>query len=601
VPHVFEADQPAIAAEVNENFSALANEIDADRVRIAALESTVAALESELAALKAQLAALSDNTVLDLDEILTLEPGGTARFSNINVQVLSELDGGGNLIIGADAPRPNSIPRECSDGRFQDEASCLAAGRSWRESHKTGRHNLIIGDGHNYTSDGGIVAGHNNSILAFAAPSFVIGGELNRATEPREAFIAGLSGDDAPAEGATAEELLALQELQEAQALELQELQELQETQALELQELQGLELPELIHTFSDPLVHGNNTFIGINSGNTFALPTGGQSYYSSHNTALGRNTLALNEIGWENTAVGVNALHFNVDGYHNTAIGFVALGSNDYGADNTAIGHSAMYKNRLGTHNTAIGLQALYMNISGSHNVAIGRDAGFSNTTGEWNTAVGVDAIPGVDTGRGNTGVGGESGYTENLANQNVTGSYNTWIGYQAGPSSPAQHDGVIGIGYRSKTSKDYQAVLGSPQIVETLLYGNVGINAEDPTATLVVNGDALNLTGAWGVYSDERLKQDVAPYEDGLGTIMQLRPVMFHYNGLEGLSGEEEQVGLLAQDVERIAPHMISIRHGRDLEDVRTLSTQALPYMLINAVQELQERIRELEAADR
>jgi hypothetical protein len=302
-----------------------------------------------------------------------------------------------------------------------------------------------------------------------------------------------------------------------------------------------------------------------------------------------------------ENTILGTHALSRNIDGYHNTAIGFASLASNILGADNTSIGHSAMYRNDTGEWNTAIGLQALYSNTSGDNNVAIGRDANFSNTTGSWNTGVGVDAIPGVDTGNGNTGVGGESGYTENLANQNVTGSYNTWIGYQAGPSSPAQHDGVIGIGYRSKTSKDYQAVLGSPQIVETLLYGNVGINVDDPSATLVVNGDALNLSGAWGVYSDERLKQDVESYEDGLSTIMQMRPVMFHYNGLEGLSGEEAQIGLIAQDVERIAPHMISIRQGRDLEDVRTLSTQALPYMLINAVQELQERVRELEQADR
>ena len=303
----------------------------------------------------------------------------------------------------------------------------------------------------------------------------------------------------------------------------------------------------------------------------------------------------------WENTAVGLHALSSSINSYHNTGIGFASLASNAYGADNTAIGHSAMYRNNTGVQNTAIGLQALYSNVSGSNNVAIGRDANFSNTTGDWNTGVGVDAIPGVETGIGNTGVGGESGYTENLANQNVAGSYNTWIGYQSGPASPKQHDGVIGIGYRSKTSKDYQAVLGSPQIVETLLYGNVGINAEDPTATLVVNGDALNLTGAWGVYSDERLKQDVERYEDGLSTVMQLRPVVFHYNGLEGLSGEGAQVGLIAQDVERIAPHMISIRPGRDLEDVRTLSTQALPYMLINAVQELQERVRELEHADR
>jgi hypothetical protein len=352
-----------------------------------------------------------------------------------------------------------------------------------------------------------------------------------------------------------------------------------------------------LLHTYSHPTADGNNTFVGVDSGNRFMSPAGGPSFWASDNTAVGANSLSLNQIGGQNTAIGSNALWGNYSGFRNTAVGVVALAGNSEGIDNTAIGVSAMYRNETGAWNTAIGLQALYSNVSGINNVAVGRDANFSNTTGDWNTGVGVDAIPGVETGIGNTGVGGESGYTENLDNQNVSGSYNTWIGYQAGPASPAQHDGVIGIGYRSKTSKSYQAVLGSPMIVETLLYGNVGINATDPAAMLVVNGDAMNLTGAWEVFSDERLKQNVARYDEGLDTVMQLDPVTFNYNGAEGLSSEDIQVGLIAQAVEQVAPHMISTTDGKDLEDVRVMSTQALPYMLINAVQELQARIVELE----
>ncbi|WP_157995308.1 tail fiber domain-containing protein [Peristeroidobacter soli] len=352
-----------------------------------------------------------------------------------------------------------------------------------------------------------------------------------------------------------------------------------------------------LLSTFADPLSDGQNIFVGVNAGNDFMSPSGGPSYWASANTALGANTLSLNQTGWENTAIGTNALYGNLNGYHNTAIGYVALATNGAGADNTAIGHSSMYLNQSGQWNTAVGLQSLYSNTTGNNNVAIGRDANFSNTTGSWNTGVGVDAIPGVETGMGNTGVGGESGYTENLANQNVTGSYNTWVGYQSGPSSPAQHDGVIGIGYRAKTSKDYQAVLGSPAIVETLLYGNVGINATNPAATLVVNGNAVNQTGVWDVYSDERLKKDITAFKAGLEVVRQLHPVSFHYNGLEGLSSERPQVGLIAQEVERVAPQMVSIRAGEEIKDVRVMSPQALQYMLINAVQELESRLADIE----
>jgi hypothetical protein len=334
-----------------------------------------------------------------------------------------------------------------------------------------------------------------------------------------------------------------------------------------------------------------NNTFIGLNAGNRTMAPL------ARENTAVGANSFSLNQSGAENTALGSAALWANTTGMRNTATGYGSLANNYDGMDNVALGHSTMYRNLSGNWNVAIGLQSLYMNTTGSNNVAVGRDANFSNTTGNWNTGVGVDAIPGVETGSGNTGVGGESGYTEILWNQNVTGSYNTWIGYQSGPSSPAQHDGVIGIGYRSKTSKDYQAVLGSPMIVETLLFGNVGINAENPSATLVVNGTAVNTTGVWGVYSDARLKSDITDYDAGLDIVKRLNPVSFRYNGLEGLPGAEPQIGLVAQDVEQVAPYMVSRQVGSDLADVRVMSPQALPYLLINAVQELEAKVADLE----
>jgi hypothetical protein len=350
--------------------------------------------------------------------------------------------------------------------------------------------------------------------------------------------------------------------------------------------------------TYSDPDTEGFNTFVGVNSGNSYMSSNGGPVYQASWNSGFGQNTLSLNQTGFQNTAVGTDALYANTVGYDNTAIGTIALTSNVSGRDNTAIGFASMYSSLTGIHNTAIGVQSLYRNTSGSENVAIGRDANFSNTTGRWNTGLGVDAIPGNETGNGNTGVGGESGYTENPLNQNVSGSNNTWVGYQSGPSSPAQHSGVIGLGYRAKTSKNNQAVIGSPQIVETLLYGHVGINAHNPNVALVVNGEAVNTSGAWGVYSDVRLKKDIEPYKDGLEVVIRLKPVSYKYNGLEGLDPNKTQVGLIAQDVEMIVPEMVTQREGVDLEQVKMMSTQALPYILVNAIQQLNERVEQLEA---
>jgi len=97
--------------------------------------------------------------------------------------------------------------------------------------------------------------------------------------------------------------------------------------------------------------------------------------------------------------------------------------------------------------------------------------------------------------------------------------------------------------------------------------------------------------------VYSDARLKSDIADYDAGLDVVKQLNPVTFHYNGLEGLATDETQIGLVAQDVEQVAPYMVSRRSGNDLADVRVMSPQALPYLLINAIQELEAKVADLE----
>jgi hypothetical protein len=108
---------------------------------------------------------------------------------------------------------------------------------------------------------------------------------------------------------------------------------------------------------------------------------------------------------------------------------------------------------------------------------------------------------------------------------------------------------------------------------------------------------GNAVNMTGVWDVYSDARLKDNVHSFDDGLDVVLQLNPVTFNYNGMEGLPTDEQQIGLLAQEVEEVAPYMVSTQQGHDIDDVRTMSPQALPYMLINAAKDFQDQITALQ----
>ncbi len=92
----------------------------------------------------------------------------------------------------------------------------------------------------------------------------------------------------------------------------------------------------------------------------------------------------------------------------------------------------------------------------------------------------------------------------------------------------------------------------------------------------------------------SDIRLKQNITPLQGSLNKILQLKPVEFEWKeGIEKLGGENStiryvsgrQVGLVAQDVQKVLPHLVEERNGY-LSVEYNLEMQM---MLIKAIQEL------------
>ena len=114
------------------------------------------------------------------------------------------------------------------------------------------------------------------------------------------------------------------------------------------------------------------------------------------------------------------------------------------------------------------------------------------------------------------------------------------------------------------------------------------------------VSGGNAFkNGGGSWSGFSDRRLKKDIQTYSDGLSLIDQVKPVTFKYNGLGGTADDgKEYVGIIAQELEKIAPYMISVRKKKlsseDSEetDLRAVDPSAFTYMLVNAVHELSDK---------
>ena len=130
----------------------------------------------------------------------------------------------------------------------------------------------------------------------------------------------------------------------------------------------------------------------------------------------------------------------------------------------------------------------------------------------------------------------------------------------------------------------------------------GYVGIGTSSPTSLLSVNGAADKIGGgSWATFSDERVKSDIKPFTDGLSLLLKLKPVTFKYNEKSGYSDMNKTfVGFIAQDVEKVAPYMVSSYDDSEgpsgLNDKRQFDESALSKIMLNAIQEQQMMIEDL-----
>ena len=112
-------------------------------------------------------------------------------------------------------------------------------------------------------------------------------------------------------------------------------------------------------------------------------------------------------------------------------------------------------------------------------------------------------------------------------------------------------------------------------------------GINNYNSGAGMITVSGA---TGAFGSFSDVRLKENIENLPSQLDSIMALRPVSFDYKEEE--YGQKDQIGFVAQEVEEVYPDLVGENEGYKI----TSGINKMEARLIKAIQEQQEQIEQL-----
>jgi hypothetical protein len=128
----------------------------------------------------------------------------------------------------------------------------------------------------------------------------------------------------------------------------------------------------------------------------------------------------------------------------------------------------------------------------------------------------------------------------------------------------------------------------------------GNAGIGTATPTDKLHVAGD-LRISGlsrkpgggSWTSSSDIRLKKEVAPLTDALEKVLQLHGFSFEWKEPEKMGDlKGPQIGLVAQDVEKVFPEWVS----DDPDGYRELTVRGFEALAIEAIRELKAEVDDL-----
>jgi trimeric autotransporter adhesin len=338
-----------------------------------------------------------------------------------------------------------------------------------------------------------------------------------------------------------------------------------------------------------------SNVYIGSEAGRGVSIAKPNSAAY---NVFVGTQSGFNNTTGKENTFLGRNTGYNNTTGSYNVFAGVQAGQSATTADNNSFIGYQSGFKTTTGYDNAFLGTKSGYQNTTGYYNFYLGKQAGFNNTTGANNAYLGNGAGYLNVNGSANVCIGTYAGY-------NNLGSSNIFIGFNSFSPVGATLTNSIAIGSKSYVTASNSLVLGSINGVNGAVAStNVGIGTSAPAYRLQLgeNSAAKPGTSTWTVASDKRLKRDVATFADGLEVLTKIKPVWFKYNGEAGMPTDKKYVGIIAQEMQKIAPYTVGTFTYQDstgkTAEYLDYDANALTYILVNSVKEQQAQLVEKDA---
>jgi hypothetical protein len=156
------------------------------------------------------------------------------------------------------------------------------------------------------------------------------------------------------------------------------------------------------------------------------------------------------------------------------------------------------------------------------------------------------------------------------------------------------------------SQNVSELRLILGddpgaNANVFDSFIIGTVPAGIWTPTFQFRTDGNAFKTGGgSWAAFSDPRLKHDITPMHGTLDRLLSLRGYEFLYNddavaARRGLPGT--QIGLMADDVERVFPDWIS----RDIDGMRMVTERSTTALMVEALRDLRtEKDTQLQARD-